>query len=398
MLSKVLQAKTAVYEDMKTHWSDWYPLSTRRRWCLPANGLQSIIPVKAQPLRDQGLHLRLATVLGLGNPRIVPMRVGMTLRPETRFCLLGLAAIFLLLRESSVGAELDHRTVARDNFQLHLTTQGNGTPLVLLSGGPGFDADYMLPLGTELNRQSQCIVLEQRGTGHSLPPTLTSETINVKAMVDDIEALRNSMKLKQITLLGHSWGGVLSMAYAARYPQRVHSLILVASGGLDMSFAPIFLDNVVNRASMNERKEIQEAELALGNAADPSSAWFKLFRLVVPLYFFDRTLGEQFMAGATKDGYHPEMAKLIQLDLQKHFDLRKQLAGFSAPVLIIQGHQDPMPEGVAIETKSCFKNAHLIFLNRCGHFPWLEQPKEFYQAVRTFLVGQSQPTPFSSPK
>ena len=188
------------------------------------------------------------------------------------------------------------------------------------------------------------------------------------------------------------------MAYAARYPQRVHSLILVASGGLDMSFAPIFLDNVVNRASMNERKEIQEAELALGNAADPSSAWFKLFRLVVPLYFFDRTLGEQFMAGATKDGYHPEMAKLIQLDLQKHFDLRKQLAGFSAPVLIIQGHQDPMPEGVAIETKSCFKNAHLIFLNRCGHFPWLEQPKEFYQAVRTFLVGQSQPTPFSSPK
>ena len=53
---------------------------------------------------------------------------------------------------------------------------------------------------------------------------------NTKRMVDDLEALRRSLNAEKIDLLGHSWGGILSMAYAVRYPDRVRHLILVGSG------------------------------------------------------------------------------------------------------------------------------------------------------------------------
>src|SRR3546814_20958654 len=46
----------------------------------------------------------------------------------------------------------------------------------------------------------------------------------------DLEALRRKLKLNRIDLLGHSWGGIVSMAYALRYPQHVRHLVLVGSG------------------------------------------------------------------------------------------------------------------------------------------------------------------------
>jgi proline iminopeptidase len=72
-------------------------------------------------------------------------------------------------------------------------------------------------------------------------------------------------------------------------------------------------------------------------------------------------------------------------DTAKHYDVRKQMTAFRRPVLIIQGRQDPMPESTTIETRNALKNSTLIFLDECGHFPWIEQPRTFFNHVREFL-------------
>jgi len=303
--------------------------------------------------------------------------------------LLSTILILVVFRTPPLPAQtVREGAIERGSFTLHYRTVGTGRPLLLLSGGPGFDVDYMMPLAQKLGASYQCILLEQRGTGRSQPPTLTAETINVGLMVDDIEALRNSAKFDRLVILGHSWGGMLGMAYVAAHPDHVESLVLVASGGMDAGFAPIFMDNIIARANTNDRQKIRQTEAAMGSSSDLQAVYQDLFRVMVPLYFFDRERAEQFMAAGRKESFHPQLAQLLQADLLHNYHVQNQLRHFNRPVLIIQGHQDPMPEGVALESKATLPNARLVFLNECGHFPWLEQPDAFYKNLETFLKSE----------
>ena len=76
--------------------------------------------------------------------------------------------------------------------------------MVILSGGPGFDYDYILPVATEISKTNWAIPIELRGTGRSLPKTINPETINPKAYLSDLQALRTHLQLDRWTLLGHS--------------------------------------------------------------------------------------------------------------------------------------------------------------------------------------------------
>ncbi len=117
--------------------------------------------------------------------------------------------------------------IQRDGFVLHYRTVGSGTPVLLLSGGPGFEVDYMSGIAQELGSAYKCILLEQRGTGRSRPPSPTGAQMTLQLFVEDIEAVRVSLNVDRLIVLGHSWGGMLAMAYAAAHPDRVRSLILV---------------------------------------------------------------------------------------------------------------------------------------------------------------------------
>src|SRR3546814_20766426 len=80
-----------------------------------------------------------------------------------------------------------------------------------------------------MSARRQIIFYDQRGTGKSPPGTRPTD-LTVDATVRDLEALRRKLKLNRIDLLGHSWGGIVSMAYALRYPQHVSHLVMVGSG------------------------------------------------------------------------------------------------------------------------------------------------------------------------
>jgi proline iminopeptidase len=299
------------------------------------------------------------------------------------FCVAVLIALFSLCLKAQT---LQEGQVAREGFMLHYKSLGTGKPLLVLSGGPGFDVDYMTPVAQDLSHWYRVVLLEQRGTGRSQPHPLSSENLNLKLLVEDIEALRASLGVDRLVVLGHSWGGMLAMAYAAAHPDHADSLVLVASGGTDPSFSATFLDNIVARASTNERQNIQALSAELSH--EPQVAWFKLFHVLVPYYFFDRAAGEKFISASTPDSFHPDTQQLLQREIQQNYDLRNQLKTFRGPVLIIQGHQDPMPEGVAEQTHSLIQNSQLVFLDRCGHFPWVEQPSAFYEQVHRFLKAE----------
>jgi proline iminopeptidase len=282
-------------------------------------------------------------------------------------------------------------SVRREGFTLHYRTVGSGVPFLLLGGGPGTEVAYLAGIAQELSSSYKCILLEQRGTGRSQLPNPTPDQMTVKLFVEDIEALRASLNLDRFMILGHSWGGMLAMAYAVAHPDRVDSLILVDSGGMDLSFGANFRDNVSARASMGERQELEKADAAIERASDAktlNAARISYSRLRTPFYFYDRKLADKILALLPGDSNQQRVFLLMQNDLANHYDVRSGMKSLSRPVLIIQGRQDPMPETVAIEIHETVTNSQLVFIDQCGHFPWIEQPTSFYRAVRTFLDKQ----------
>ena len=269
--------------------------------------------------------------------------------------------------------------------QLYYRSEGTGTPVVLLSGGPGFEVDYMAPVAKAFPNNRK-IFFEQRGTGRSRPRTLQPADMTLHTVVEDLEALRQHLKLERLFLVGHSWGGMLAMAYGVAHPDHVDRLILVDSGGPTLEFTTWFDDNL--RARL--RPEDVEAERYWTEAGKrglpPEKVAVETVRAISPGYFFDRQKGLAFAAELADNSLHPDVPELLFADLAKSYDLRAGLRVLDRPVLIIHGHQDPMGDKTAEDLHALMRNSTLVYLDKCGHFPWIEQPERFVKAIADFVA------------
>lgn len=112
-----------------------------------------------------------------------------------------------------------------DNVALHLSERGGGPPLLLLSGGPGC-ANYLEPAAALLPH-FRCLLPDPHGTGRS-----AGGPHGLATALTDLEALRGALELKCWTVLGHSWGADLGLAYALACPERVTRLVSWAGTGI----------------------------------------------------------------------------------------------------------------------------------------------------------------------
>jgi proline iminopeptidase len=266
--------------------------------------------------------------------------------------------------------------VPREGFDLFYREYGSGAPLVVLSGGPGFDCDYMMPVAAEISKTNRAILIELRGTGRSLPKSINPDTVNLKAYLSDLEALRTHLKLDRWTLLGHSAGGMLSMHYAAAYPEHVDRLVLAGPGPIATQFADAQGDNAMMRMLPEEKEELRNPNLSRAEA----------IRIALPGSFFDRSKALQMAKEFNPESFHEEVSDILLRELMPpKGGLRPDLRDFNRPVLIVAGRQDPLDPVAQYETHLALRNSTLRFIPRCGHFPWIEQPDEFFRVVHEFL-------------
>jgi proline iminopeptidase len=278
----------------------------------------------------------------------------------------------LVLGVNVMAVEVREGKTERAGFDLHYRVYGNGTPVLVLSGGPGFDCDYMEPVARELASSSNSTVLvELRGTGRSRPPRVDRETVNLKLYLADLEALRESLRIERWILLGHSAGANLAMNYAIAFPYRVAALVLADSGPVRQASLGAIADNIFLRLS-------PEQSAAARNR--PS------FQTMLPGYFYDPEKARAMIAGFHAESYHDDVGRLLAVDeMAPGMDLRPALQRLSLPALIIAGRQDPMDPAMQYEVHLALRESRLVLLDRCGHFAWLEQPEGFYAAIRKFL-------------
>jgi proline iminopeptidase len=273
--------------------------------------------------------------------------------------------------------------VSRDGFDLYFRSAGTGDPVLILSGGPGDDCDYMLPVAATVAKHHKAILLEQRGTGRSLPPHIDANTMNVALSLADYEALRTYLKVDRWTVMGHSAGGLLAMRYAIATPEHISQLVLLDSAPVSFSALAAFDDNILDRLHTDDRTKLEALENQSSSAARTDAAVLQSQAL-----FFNRELGNQ-MAKELSLAWHSDVGHLLGREITPpNYDLHSQLANYQGRVLVLNGRQDPMDPEMAYETKLAFQHSTLRFIDRAGHFPWFEQPESFAAALDDFFSSK----------
>jgi proline iminopeptidase len=271
---------------------------------------------------------------------------------------------------------------SHDGVVLHYDVVGRGTPVVMLAGGPGFSPEYLRPVAEKLGGHA-FVLLHLRGAGKSAVEKPDFETLALKNLVGDLEALRKELKVNTLTVVGHSFGGILSMMYAREYPEQLAKLALIDSGGPTLGGVSKFNANLEARFSEADRAKIAEWSDPERMKANRRRAVLELTRAKTPAYFADREKAKPFMASLDEESFNDAMF-LAVVPQMFTLDLRAGLEKVKAPVLIVHGKEDPLE--TADELRETFPHAKVELIDNAGHFPWAEQPAVFFAALSAFLA------------
>lgn len=291
--------------------------------------------------------------------------------------------------------ELTHRGVkaresyftSNDGTSLYYKALGEGDTVVVLHGGPGLHHGYLMKELPNLAQNYRVVFYDQRGSGKSVPAILDDEHINLDVFVEDLELLRKELGVERFTLVGHSWGGLLAMAYATRHSQHLSSLVLLSS-------VPSNSDGFLAFAEEYKRRTAELAERLQAIRASESfirgepEAVTDFYRTLFSVYLHDTKLIERlplhFEASSTVSAI--KVADLLDTSVYgQPFDFRPQLAKLTVPTLVVHGDSDPIPVWTAEQTAEVLPNAEFFPIKDCGHFPDIEKPKLLISKLDHFI-------------
>jgi proline iminopeptidase len=276
----------------------------------------------------------------------------------------------------------------RDGRRLAYRRTGEGRPvLVCHGGGPGFSSLYLgdlAGLGDELG----LVLLDPRGTGGSTKAS-DPRAYAIEDYVSDLEQLREHLGLERMQLFGHSHGGIVAVAYAARYPKRVERLILASTLARFSSEQEAAMTEAVEGHASEpwyaDARAALEAEEAGDFETDEELA--ELSRRELPLYFARYGAVERaYVASLNGEMPNADALRLFNREQVSTFDLRPELAQIAAPTLVIAGEEDFITGPLsAADLSEGIPGAETVVLPDCGHFVFVEAPEAFRHAVLAFL-------------
>ncbi|HEY2663504.1 MAG TPA: alpha/beta hydrolase, partial [Candidatus Binataceae bacterium] len=184
-------------------------------------------------------------------------------------------------------------------------------------------------------------------------------------------------------LVGHSWGAMLALAYAAAHPGTVSRLALIGCGTFDTASRSRMREIIQARMSDDEmRKRI---ELLPRQLRDPDERLAQRARLLAPVYSCDLISDEM---GGTTDARAQEETWNDMIRLQEEGVYPAAFTAIKAPIVMLHGAEDPHPGRMIHGTLGRYLPQLVYFeLERCGHYPWLEKQarKQFFRVLRDYL-------------
>ena len=279
-----------------------------------------------------------------------------------------------------------HHVADFDGLQLAYTVAGSGPLLVAPAPGWGIGSGYLRNGLKALESHFTMVYCDPRGNGASSRPD-NQYDMGSGHMAADLEALRLYWGQDSLRLLGHSSAGAVSMAYAARFPARVQKLVLVDSDLLGFDSSAAFK----KFAAARRDDPLYSTALTRLMSAKPTSdeEFSDLLLAILPYYFAEPTGGVPRLLKTMSDA--PSLwayGAYYGADREAGVKQQASLAAITAPTLVLVGQEDAFcPVVTAQRIAQSITGARLQVLERSGHFPWIEQPREFFESVIGFLAS-----------
>jgi proline iminopeptidase len=266
---------------------------------------------------------------------------------------------------------------------------GTGEPLLWIEGGPGLPAHLARADVELLADRFRAYLVNAPGSGRSSPPADYSLETHVRYF----DEVRRGLGLGQVTVMGHSWGGLVGLAFALAVPDAVERLVVI--------------DGYAGESTISEETATAEREIAFDRIR--ALPWFEhaiaafdddlditgreldeRFEACWPLYFAepDSPRSRQHIERLRRETrWNVDAAKAWEPE--PAIDLLPQLRILSVPSLIIVGEHDficgpawnrPLADAIP--------GAVYAEIPGVGHFPQYEAPDEFRRVVLAWLASQ----------
>ena len=252
----------------------------------------------------------------------------------------------------------------RDDFSTYYEETGAGEPLVLLCG---ISADlqawrFMLP---ELGKRFRVISVDNRGAGRSSAP---DAPYTIAQMADDVLALLEHLQIPSANVLGWSMGGLIAQTVAAKHPDKVKHLLLLASG-----VAPDgMLKNLINNW-VNIRRSDMPYEQVMRHVA----------RLVYsPALANNEAAYEGVIQAMVKNPYRQSLHGFVrQAEALVGYTPAEGVTSLRMPISILVGEHDQLtPPYLSEQLAEVFPHARLQRLPG-AHSGFVEYPAQYAKAV-----------------
>lgn len=277
-----------------------------------------------------------------------------------------IAAIFITI--PCLGAvEIVEKDANVFGYKLHYREAGKG-PTVILLHGLGGDGSRWASTMSALAGEFHVIALDQIGFGESDKPLVN---YNHGLLAEFLVEFMNTIEVPKASLVGHSMGAFVGTFVAVHRPEKIDRLILVDGGSLETPPRSLHLVQIQNGTSLAETREYFE------------------------LMFFDK---KRVTDQLVRDNYLRRLRVSYTISRMQEARAKglaivtqEQAARIQSPTLILWGKHDALlPATDADMLDRVIPNSRTVLLEKSGHIPQVEQPEEFNQLVREFLIEPSQ--------
>lgn len=246
-----------------------------------------------------------------------------------------------------------------DGLKIFYQIEGEGYPLILLHGW-GANSDSLNSLFHYFNKKYLVINLDLPGFGKSDTPIKSFNGEDYKSIV--LKFIK-SLKLKNFTIIGHSFGGRIGIRIASENIDELKGLILIDSAGI--------------REKKTNKQKISEATFKI-----LKKITLKIFKGKKQEKFLDflRNIFGSIDYKMQKGVMRETLVKIVNEDLTTN------LKRINTKTLIIWGEKDKeLPVKHAYLINSLIRDSKLVIIKNAGHFPYLDNITKVLSSIESFL-------------
>lgn len=238
-----------------------------------------------------------------------------------------------------------------NHTNINFVDYGEGKNTVVLLHGWGQNIDMMKPIGDKLKNQNRVIILDLAGFGDSSEP---NSVWTIYDYADCVKKLLDDLKVKSPILIGHSFGGKISLAYASKYDTK--KLVLLGS--------PF-------------KKEIKKLSVRT-----------KILKKMKKIPGLSKL--ENFAKKHMGSRDYKNASETMRNILVKHvnLDITEDVKKIKCPTIIIWGSNDQeVPLERAYELEKLIEDSAVICYDGCTHYAYLERLAQTVSVIKIFIGG-----------